>query len=94
LISPVAIYPNPVLDSGGFHLLFTLHENVPWVHIKVITVAFRVVNTVDLGPTPYGQVDLVLPSTDKWGTPLANGMYHVVILTPQGRAFVHLLINR
>jgi hypothetical protein len=64
------------------------------VTIEVFTLAFRKVNTITLSNVPAGVSDIALPLTDREGRPFANGLYYVVVQTPQGRVIVKLLITR
>jgi hypothetical protein len=64
------------------------------VTIEVFTTAFRRVNEITLFNVPAGLNDIALPLTDREGAPLANGLYYVVVQTPQGRFVTKLLILR
>jgi hypothetical protein len=64
------------------------------VTIEVFTLAFRKVNTITLSNVPAGISDIALPLTDREGMPLANGLYYVVVQTPQGRFITKLIILR
>lgn len=47
----------------------------------------------DFSQEPVG-VDLKVDLTDNWGTAIANGLYFVVVDTPQGRSIGKLLVLR
>jgi len=64
------------------------------VSIQVFTTAFRKVSETNLGQFPQGTNTLSLPTDDNWGTPLANGLYYLVIHTPSDQLVVKLLVMR
>jgi hypothetical protein len=64
------------------------------VQILLYTTAFRRVNEITLPGVPAGTSNLSLPLTDRKGNPLANGLYYVVVRSPQGRFILKLLILR
>jgi hypothetical protein len=79
----MVIYPNPS-DGSVPPILLIPVNTVTDVKVKIFTVAFRKVwetSVPSVGP-PGSQ--LTLPLTDKWGTPLANGVYYVVVETDLG----------
>jgi hypothetical protein len=64
------------------------------VSLSVFTTAFRKVNEVNYGAQPAGIVKLPLPSQDKSGTPLANGLYYLVVKIDGKRLLGKLLVLR
>ena len=60
----------------------------------IFTTAFRRVNEITLPNVPAGTTDVALPLTDQKGTPLANGIYYVVVHTSQGRFITKLMVLR
>jgi rhamnogalacturonan endolyase len=91
--SIVVLFPNPVTGPGPVTL--NLHLSTAGrVQISVFTTAFRRVNEITLSNVPAGTTDVALPLTDREGTPLADGLYYVVVTTPQGRFVVKLMILR
>lgn len=60
--------------------------------MRMNTVVFRKVVDKNLylpaGPDP------VIPLTDNWGHPLANGLYYLVFDTPEGRSIQKLVVLR
>lgn len=72
----------------------TLAEQTSQATISVYTTAFRRVNEINLPALPAGATDVALPLTDRWGKPLANGLYYVVVQTSQGRFITRLLVLR
>jgi rhamnogalacturonan endolyase len=89
----VVLFPNPVTGPGPVTLQIHL-SNPGQVSISVFTTAFRRVNEITLSNVPAGITNEALPLTDKEGTPLANGLYYVVVNTPQGRFVVKLMVLR
>jgi arabinan endo-1,5-alpha-L-arabinosidase len=89
----VVLFPNPATGPGPVTLQVTL-SSAGQVQISVFTTAFRKVNTMTLSNVPAGTTDVALPLTDQQGTPLANGLYYVVVRTPQGRFITKLMILR
>lgn len=90
----VIVYPNPATGPGPVTLQISLGAPASKVTIEVFTLAFRKVNEINLSNIPAGTLDVTLPLTDRGGIPLANGLYYVVIQTPQGRFITKLLIIR
>jgi len=72
----------------------SLASSASRVTIEVFTLAFRKVNEITLFNVPAGLSDIALPLTDGEGTPLANGLYYVMVQTSQNRFIVKLLVLR
>jgi hypothetical protein len=89
----VVLFPNPAEGPGPVTLQITL-STAGKVQISVFTTAFRRVNEVTLPNVPAGTTDIALPLADQGGKPLANGLYYVVIQTPQGRFVIKLMVLR
>jgi hypothetical protein len=89
----VVLFPNPVTGPGPVTLQVSL-KSPGRVQISVYSTAFRRVNEIILPDVPAGTNDLSLPLTDRQGNPLANGLYYVVVQTPQGRSIIKLLVLR
>jgi len=89
-VAPV-IYPNPVRDQETFNVQLTLSNPADVVDIKVFTTAFRKV--IEQKQVPASGV-ISIELKDKSGTPMADGLYYVVIQTSQGRFVSKLLILR
>jgi hypothetical protein len=64
------------------------------MRVKLYTTAFRMVQEVTLPNLPAGPVKTQVPLVDKKGHLLANGLYYIVIFTPQGHSVGKLLITR
>jgi rhamnogalacturonan endolyase len=86
-------FPNPA-PGPTVTATFTLRDPSPWVHVEVFTTAFRKVNQISLVNVPAGPARVSLPLTDKNGSPLANGVYYLVVVNQQGRAIGKLLVLR
>jgi hypothetical protein len=86
------IYPNPCdgTQPAKIRTGFTLPSNVK---VQVFTTAFRKVQEQDHSQVPVG-ADLTVDLSDKWGTPLASGVYYVVLQTSSGRSVVKLMVLR
>jgi hypothetical protein len=89
----VVLFPNPVTGPGPVTLQVTL-STAGQARIEVFTLAFRMVNEITLPNVPAGTTNVALPLTNREGMPLANGLYYVVVQTPQGRFIVKLLVTR
>jgi hypothetical protein len=89
----VVIYPNPATGSGPVSLVLTL-TSPGNVSIKLFTTAFRKVNETSFSTLAVGTVTLPIELKDKSGTALADGIYYLIVSTPQGRSIKKLLILR
>ncbi len=85
------VYPNP--STGGPVWINPGLSSPSDVKISLFTTAFREVNDLSLQDVPVG-VRLSLPMNDRWGNPLANGLYYVVVHTPEGQTVLKLLVLR
>ncbi len=85
----VVVYPNPA--TGGTVQLNPDLTSESNVSIEIFTIAFRKVNTLNYSNIQPGE-SVPIPLSDSWGTPLASGLYYVVVQTNQGRSVVKLLI--
>jgi flagellar hook assembly protein FlgD len=88
------LYPNPVMGSGPVSLQVVLQNPADSVDIKVFTIAFRKVTEQTESQVPAGVSTFAVDLKDKTGVPLANGLYYMVVKTPQGRTVLKLLILR
>jgi hypothetical protein len=87
----VVVFPNP--STGGTVQLNPGLTSASNVSIEIFTIAFRKVVVLD-DPNVQPGANVTIPLVDKWGTPLASGLYYVVVQTNQGRTIVKLLILR
>jgi hypothetical protein len=88
------IYPNPATGPGPVTILITLPEASENVRVLVFTTAFRRINEIQLGSVPAGVSPVTLALTDRWGVPLANGIYYVVVRAGQSRTVTKLMVMR
>jgi hypothetical protein len=88
------IFPNPAKGAGPVQIQLTLNQAASDITVSVFTTAFRKVNQVDYGARPVGSIALPLVTEDKWGAPLANGLYYLVVKTPGGRSVGKLMVLR
>ena len=86
------IYPNPA-PGPTVNILPPPYSGFSDVNVKIFTVAFRKVKEQNYSNIPSGQA-VPLELTDRWGTPLASGMYYVMVNTNGGRSFGKLLVQR
>jgi hypothetical protein len=63
------------------------------VTVKIFTVAFRLVQERTYDNIPSG-TPVPLELTDRWGKPLASGLYYAVVETNTGRSIGKLLVLR
>jgi hypothetical protein len=90
----ILLYPNPVNSPGPVQIQLTLGQAATDVNVSVFTTAFRKVNEVDYGAQPAGMVKLPLPTLDKSGIPLANGLYYLVVKIDGKRLVGKLVVLR
>ena len=86
----VVIYPNPI-TGPAVNVLPQAYSGVSTLEVEIFTTAFRKVQEVVFPNVPPG-VAVTVELTDKWGTPLANGLYYVVVIVDGRRSFAKLLI--
>ncbi len=88
----VVLYPNP--SNGTQPLLIAVPLTAPAdVKVQIFTTAFRKVQEKNYPSQPVG-IPVSITLNDREGTPLASGLYYVVVITPQGRSIGKLLILR
>jgi hypothetical protein len=83
------IYPNPATGPGPVLLSVPLTGTAD-VQIQVYTSAFRRVNSLSFTNVTPG-TPLPIPLTDRFGNPLANGVYYLVVQA-QGKHWVIKLL--
>jgi hypothetical protein len=91
--TPIA-YPNPVLGGETVTVNVPLGEASESVVLQVFTTAYRKILEENLGPMAAGMNDVGLTLRDDKAKALANGIYYIVVTTPQGRAIGKLVILR
>ena len=91
---PVLVFPNPAQGPGPVTVQFFLPQSFGQVEVKVFTSAFRLVQETLVKNPTAGLNRVPVELEDKWGQPLANGLYYIVAQWPEGRAVTRLLILR
>jgi arabinan endo-1,5-alpha-L-arabinosidase len=86
----VVIFPNPA-PGGTVHLLPPIYAGSSNVRVEIFTAAFRKVKDETFTNIPSGQA-VTLLLTDRQGSPLANGIYYLVVTTSRGRSIGKLII--
>ena len=88
----VVIFPNPVTGPtvGILPPAFTGSEEV---RIEIFTLAFRRVLDETIPHMPSGTA-ITINLTDRWGRPLANGVYYVILTIDGHHSAAKLLILR
>jgi hypothetical protein len=89
----VVIYPNPSDGSQPVSVHMPGGIGTSDVTVQIFTVAFRLVQLQVLPQLPLG-TEIQIELKDKWGHPLASGLYYVVVATNEGRHVAKLLILR
>ncbi len=90
----MVVYPNPVSGPGPVTIQVNLTQKESLVRVEIFTLAFRKVNEIDLTQVPAGITSVTIPLKDMGGIPLANGLYYIIVQTPQGRLVTKLLVLR
>jgi len=88
----VVIYPNPA-PGGTVNVLPPAYTGFSDVRVEIFTAAFRKVQDRTFTNIPSGTA-VPLTLTDRWGSPLASGIYYVVVTTFKGRSIGKLLVLR
>lgn len=63
------------------------------VRVQVFTLAFRKIQDTTFPGVPEGTA-VTVRLADRFGTPLANGLYYVAVQTSRGRSVSKLLVLR
>jgi hypothetical protein len=92
-VSIPVVYPNPADGTEPVRLRPPTYLGVSDVKVRLFTLAFRKVQENTYSQVPAG-TDVPISLTDKWGKPLASGLYYVVVNTTQGRSIAKFLIIR
>jgi hypothetical protein len=87
------LFPNPVRTNGPVSLVLPAYSGKATVTVQIVTTAFRLVNQKSFS-NQTGASLIALPITDKKGTPLADGLYYVIVQSPAGRLIEKLLVLR
>jgi hypothetical protein len=92
-VSVPVVYPNPADGTEPVRLRPPAYLGFSDVKVRIFTLAFRKVQDNTYPQVPAG-VDVPISLMDKWGKPLASGLYYVVVNTSQGRTIAKFLILR
>jgi hypothetical protein len=105
--STPVVFPNPATGTEPVTVAVTLNQPSDTMTVQIFTVAFRKVQDTVVSSTSMGVSASVSGGTmaktwhipvvlnDKWGTPLASGLYYVVISNHNGyHSVVKLLLLR
>jgi hypothetical protein len=84
------IYPNPV-TGPTVNILLPAYTGTEDVRVEIFTAAVRKVQETTFYNQPSG-VPVTLKLTDRFGAPLANGLYYVVVIIDGHRSIAKLLI--
>jgi hypothetical protein len=84
------LYPNPVYEGDQVQIQPPLTASTD-VRVEIFTIAFRKVQDEIFHQTAVGAI-LPIQLTDKWNSPLANGLYYLAVSTPRGKWTMKLLI--
>ena len=93
-VSTPFIYPNPGNDSGPVTVAVNIANSGDWAGMKLYTTAYRMVKHEKMENLTAGTNKLALDLNDDWGKPLANGIYYVVLTTPENKVVLKLLVLR
>jgi len=88
----VIIYPNPV-TGPTINVLPPAYEGTQAVRVEIFTLAFRRVVDETFPAVPNGTA-VAVELKDRWGRPLAEGVYYVVVTVDGRRSTGKLLILR
>ncbi|HEY5038080.1 MAG TPA: T9SS type A sorting domain-containing protein, partial [bacterium] len=86
------IFPNPA-PGPTVNILPPPYSGPSFVRVEIFTLAFRKVLDRFFYNIPSG-VSVQVNLADRWGSPLASGIYYVVVTTSSGRSIGKLLILR
>jgi hypothetical protein len=87
------IHPNPCDGTQPVSVLVPGRSGESAVTVSIFTVAFRKVQEKTVSRVLLG-TDVGIDLKDMGGTPLASGLYYVVVVSNQGRSVGKLLILR
>ena len=82
------------MKGPGPVTIYVLLSTAGNVDVRILTTGYRVVNDIQFPQVPAGLARLAIPLQSKSGAPLANGLYYLVVQTPNQRQILKLLILR
>jgi len=86
------IYPNPVLGPI-FTVIPPSYSGLKSVEVELFTIAFRKIQDKVYSNLASG-TPLQMEATDRWGSPLANGLYYVVVKVAGARSVGKIIVLR
>jgi hypothetical protein len=86
------VYPNPV-TGPTVNVLPPAYSGISNVQVEIFTIAFRKVQDESFLSVPPGMA-VTVELTDKSGSPLADGLYYLVVIVDGHRSIGKLLIIR
>lgn len=88
----VLVYPNPATGSS-VNVLAPAYSGSEDVRVEIFTLGFRKVLDEPFQDVPAGK-PVTVQLKDQWGTPLANGLYYVMVTVDGKHSTAKLLILR
>ncbi|HJT24418.1 MAG TPA: hypothetical protein VJ873_07560, partial [bacterium] len=86
------VFPNPS-NGGPINVMPPAYQGTADVTVQLYTTAFRKVQEQSYSSLPYGPLKINM--LDEWGSPLASGLYYVVItVDAHHRTVAKLLLLR
>ena len=92
-ISTPITYPNPT-DGGPILVRINFGHGADHVKYEIFTTAFRKVREYRLSNIQPGVLETSLEMKDDWGTPLASGLYYLVVTNGSDRSVGKILVIR
>ena len=86
------LFPNPAFGPS-VNVLPPSYTDSQDVRVEIFTLSFRKVLDTAIPNTPSGTAVTVILD-DRWGKPLADGLYYVVVTVNGGHSVGKLLILR
>jgi hypothetical protein len=87
-------YPNPCTHCGETNIKVWIASRSDVVRIQLFTTAYRKINEFVLTGLSVGFTPVKVPLRDKKGKMLADGVYYLRVITPQGSVIRKLLVLR
>ncbi|HET9869426.1 MAG TPA: hypothetical protein VFR02_02865, partial [bacterium] len=87
-------YPNPSTNTDPISVQVSFGQPTGPVHLEIFTTAFRKIQDINEGSVEARPYTWKIYVTDKNSIPLANGLYYLVVSSPNGRGIGKLLVLR
>ena len=88
----VILYPNPA-PGPSVNILPPAYTGSQDVRVEILTSNFRKVEDRTFLQVPSGMA-VTVELKDRWGSPLADGLYYVVVKVDGGRFISKLMVLR